>query len=357
MPVMEIEKLLEPVSPDAPCGEDLGYDAAFMELERLIPGKPEVQAGNEKHPAEEPDWGDVRERSLELLKRTKDLRLVMWLTLASLKLEGIPGLRDGLAVLRGVLERFWDGVHPQLDPADGNDPLVRLNIIGWLSPAGDADDIKFRQRLREAPICTSRRLRRKFSYRDVCVARGEIAWTEPDVPAPDQASIDGAFEETGIEELVATFEAVSQANEQFDAIEAVLSERVGAGQTPALSGFAEVVGKVSQCVQEQLVRRGYGKAAGPGQPQAAGESGRRAPETAGGQLSGEVRSTQDVLVAIDKICRYYEKNEPSSPVPLLLRRAQRLVSKNFMEIIRDLSPEAMGQLDVIVGAKEGQAKE
>jgi type VI secretion system protein ImpA len=81
------------------------------------------------------------------------------------------------------------------------------------------------------------------------------------------------------------------------------------------------------------------------------------PQTVAAQpISGEIRSTQDVLQALEKICHYYERNEPSSPIPLLLRRAQRLVSKNFMDIIRELVPEASSQIENISGLDGGTAE-
>ena len=49
------------------------------------------------------------------------------------------------------------------------------------------------------------------------------------------------------------------------------------------------------------------------------------------------------------ICDYYRTNEPSSPVPLILQRAQRLVAKDFMEILTELTPDALSQLQVITG--------
>jgi type VI secretion system protein ImpA len=52
---------------------------------------------------------------------------------------------------------------------------------------------------------------------------------------------------------------------------------------------------------------------------------------------------------IDRICAYYERYEPSSPVPLLLQRARRLVDKNFMEILQDLAPEGMSQARQVGG--------
>ena len=67
--------------------------------------------------------------------------------------------------------------------------------------------------------------------------------------------------------------------------------------------------------------------------------------------SGEIKSSQDVVALLQRICQYYERNEPSSPIPLLLRRAIRLVSKSFVDILRDLSPDALSKLELISGEK------
>jgi type VI secretion system protein ImpA len=52
------------------------------------------------------------------------------------------------------------------------------------------------------------------------------------------------------------------------------------------------------------------------------------------------------------LCDYYRQNEPSSPVPLLLKRARRLATKDFVDIMRDLVPEAMDKVAVIKGPEE-----
>ena len=52
--------------------------------------------------------------------------------------------------------------------------------------------------------------------------------------------------------------------------------------------------------------------------------------------------------------QYYERKEPSSPVPLVLKRAKRLVGKSFVYIIRDLSPDAMSQVRMVSGEKDGE---
>ncbi len=70
------------------------------------------------------------------------------------------------------------------------------------------------------------------------------------------------------------------------------------------------------------------------------------------RLSGEIASREDVIRAIDKICEYYARFEPSSPLPLLLRRAKRLANKSFLEIVRDLSPDALKQVLALGGEDE-----
>ena len=71
-------------------------------------------------------------------------------------------------------------------------------------------------------------------------------------------------------------------------------------------------------------------------------------------LSGTINSQQDVLRAFDKICDYYERQEPSSPVPILIKRARRLVGKSFVDIIRDMTPDSMSNVDLIAGTQAEQ---
>ena len=114
------EELLKPISEEAPCGEDLSYDPGLQELETLARGKPETQFSA----AEPPNWKELRSRCLELFARSKDLRVAMTLAVASLELDGLPGFLESLSVVKGLLERFWPTVYPQLDPGDDNDPLA-----------------------------------------------------------------------------------------------------------------------------------------------------------------------------------------------------------------------------------------
>ncbi len=134
MTAFDVDALLTEISPESPCGEDLSYEVPFLELEGLVQGTAETQVGDHIQESQEPDWDKVYRRSLELLERSKDLRLILFLTLSALCKNGLLGFCAGLALLRGVIEQYWDHVYPQLDPDDNNDPLERMNIISALSP-------------------------------------------------------------------------------------------------------------------------------------------------------------------------------------------------------------------------------
>src|SRR5262245_7097487 len=122
-----MEAFLAAVTPEDPSGPNLEYDGAFTELERIAQGKPEQQIGDTVVPAEEPDWKAVEAQSSDILLRSKDLRVAAHLTRARLHTGGLIGFSEGLALLRGLVEGYWDAVHPRLDPDDGNDPTMRVN--------------------------------------------------------------------------------------------------------------------------------------------------------------------------------------------------------------------------------------
>jgi type VI secretion system protein ImpA len=67
-----------------------------------------------------------------------------------------------------------------------------------------------------------------------------------------------------------------------------------------------------------------------------------------------VLSRDQALRALDKVCAYLERAEPTNPAPLLIRRAQRLMSMSFLEIMRDMAPDALGPVHNIAGVREGE---
>ncbi|MGP6219195.1 ImpA family type VI secretion system protein, partial [Pseudomonas paraeruginosa] len=67
------------------------------------------------------------------------------------------------------------------------------------------------------------------------------------------------------------------------------------------------------------------------------------------RASGEIGNREDVLRQLDRLLEYYVRHEPSSPVPVLLKRAKTLVTADFAEIVRNLIPDGITQFETLRG--------
>lgn len=346
MSVLDLDGLLSEISVDAPCGDNLEYDATFVEVERLMQGKPEVQYGDTIVPAEPPDWKQIRKLALELFDRTRDLRVAVHLARALIHTDGMPGFADGLRLTEGLISRLWQPVHPQLDPDDDDDPTMRVNALATF-----CDKSTFLRDLREAPLVASR-VHGRFALRDIELANDEIPLPAGAVK-PAGATIEAAFMDVDLAELQATAAALDAAVIAAGAIETELTARVGAGRAVDFGELARLLARLRSVVNERVARRGGAVVAeGAALPDAAADTA--APTVAVQRVAGEVLGREDVIRMLDKICEYYDRAEPASPVPLLLKRARRLVPLGFMDILRDLAPEGLPPVEKIRGSVEGE---
>src|SRR6516225_5871455 len=183
-----VDVLLAPIGEGSPCGDDLEYDAAFMALGDAAIGKPEQQFGETVIAAVEPDWRVVSEGAEALLRRTKDLRVAVHLLRASVRLQGVTGFTLGLHLIAGLLDRYWDGIHPKLDAEDDNDPTMRLNA---LAPLTD-EDMLLRD-VYEARIGVARGLG-PITVRDVAIAYNALS-TVGGGPTYSLAQVNGGLAE------------------------------------------------------------------------------------------------------------------------------------------------------------------
>lgn len=339
---LDVAHWLEPTADEPPCGPDLEYDQRFLVLERLGQIKPERESGGVVTPAEEPDWPEVRDAAEALLSVAHDFRILKHLALSGLRLEGFGPLADALQIARGWLENNWDEVHPRLDPDDG-DPTFRANAL--LDFANPDTFVKF---LRSTPFVSSRSVGR-YSLRDYRVATGKITLTEgSEETPPTEAGINSACLDVPIEELQATAGAVNEAFTALKAIDALLLDKIG-GQAPDLKPLVTDLYELRTLLNGQVAQRTGGSAEGGGEGgEGGGEGGGRA--VSAGQVS--IRTREDVARLLDLVCRYYELNEPASPVPLILQRAKGMVTMNFLELMESVAPSAVGEAKNIFGIKD-----
>ena len=348
MATIDVARYLQALSADSPCGPNLEYDPEFGELARSAQGKPEQAEGDRVIAnAEDPEWGEVFEKAESLLARSRDLRAAVHLTHAAVNLSGVSALAAGLELIEGLLKAFWDDVHPRLDE-DDKDPTLRINSLSDLEsppPPGSAPRPYLLKSLDRSPLVRGAQAG-VFSYRDVKIARGDIALPSGDKSSvPQMGLIEAAFQECDLDVLKASSGAVGGALSTLKALRDLLREKVGTERALEFAILEKELQGMQRLFGEQLARRGVTVPVVGGVAQEGAS-----PPTA--SAPGEIRTREDVVRILDRVSDYFQKYEPSSPVPLLLQRAKRLVAKDFMEILRDLAPAGVAQAEAIGGLEK-----
>ncbi len=327
----ELERLKAPTAADAPCGvslEDSPELGAFNALRVFGQGAPWEQP---------PDWRELRGRALETLGRSKDFRILAHFAAAALRTDGLGSFLETLGVAAGWLEDYWDAVYPGLD----EDGIFRRNALSCF-----VDRVAVIDALRRTPLVANRQLG-AFSLRDTELAAGTLQPTEADTAVPTPGQIGAAFAAMDYAELGVLVAAVDGALAALKRIETKTREAIGTEGTPDLGPLATSLKRIQGIVREQA-------AAHPG---AAGEAagavaGAEAPAAGGAAVGGPIRTRQDALRALDAVAQFFRQTEPSSPVPIFIERARRLVDKSFLEVLEDVAPEALAQARQAGGIRE-----
>ena len=326
----QVEGWLQPLADEsAPCGPDLEYDNAFLELTQAAQGKPESQFES----AVPADWRDVRRRCEKLFDVSRDLRVAVLWTRALLRLEGVNSLAPSLRLLTGLMQRFWEGLHPQPDPDDG-DLYARANVLALLV---DADAVL--ADLREANLVSLRGVG-EIKVRSVDIALGNIT-ARDDESSWSRAQVEQLFEDA-VQQGSSLPDEIAAAQSELATLVSLLGERMDHAQAPDLKPLRQTLAAIAGLMPQS------GAGATGEDAESIGDA--TAVSGGGGQaLSGRINSRAEALRAIEMVCDYLERAEPTNPAQLLLRRAGRLLGHNFLQLMKELAPDALSEVARIMG--------
>jgi type VI secretion system protein ImpA len=351
----EIDLLQSPVEGPFPCGEDLEYDPDFMALQQATTGKREQQFGSTIIPAEPPDWARVERIAKQLCTRTRDLRVLVPLTLAWTENRGLPGYVDGLHLVDGVLQKFWTDVHPRVVvDGDFEDPLPRMNALAAL-----AESEGLGRSVRDARLLDDGGS--SMSLRQVEALLDSSKTDQIDYPGGI-----GRLREAAAARRTKMHRGGGPARRARGLLQRIRETsnarwaRAGRRIFPART-LASHRGAVAARAGAARARRSR-----PGQRRSHPEgavpicscrpSPQAGPANGGAGLRAarikdiEISSRDDVQVLLEKACEYLERTEPSHPAPMLIRRAQRLLlDLNFFQIIEELVPEGLQKIESLAG--------
>ncbi|MBN3779972.1 type VI secretion system protein TssA [Burkholderia sp. Ac-20345] len=341
---------LTPVSDGAPCGPDLEYDHDFVVLFTSAVPKQDVQYGNFVGAADPLNWSEIERDCRRLMLRTKDMRVAVLNTRCRTRLGGAEGLAEGTRLLATWLQSFPDNIHPQAG-ADGEDRDtaldMRMNALqGLADPDGLLSDV------REIVLMKSTATR--LQVRDV-----ERAFAHPrpaDAIAPD--SVVQQLQDLRRQQP-ATMTGFDEAISNLAAINMWCGAHLGS-YLPDFSPLTRVL---------QLLQRGVShveSATDEIAPINASEPDGNVPDSA---LSVEHASASDFTepahssalpsvalsasgapagrqAALSLICSardWFETHEPSSPIPVLLRRAEQFVGKRYADVVKAIPADLLAQ--------------
>ena len=197
----------------------------------------------------------------------------------------------------------------------------------------------------------------RISLRDIHVATGKIVVKDQEKQsAPSLAMIEKAFKDCDVKELQTTKDAINESIISLKHLYTVLEARVGSDKTLDIDNLSKMLEEMGAFFEKQLPDRGSSKLSRLKRKwadQKSDDAGMNKPanpvSTPTDKPMELINSRKDVIRVLDQICSYYDQNEPASPVPLLLKRARKLVEKNFIEIVEDLVPDSAAQIKKLIG--------
>jgi type VI secretion system protein ImpA len=339
------ELLLQPITPDQPCGANLEDTELLSSFDsyRLFGQSRPLDAPaepNEKRmpkPAESPEWMEIRDKARDALGKSKDLRLLAHLGTALLRTDGVPGFTATLNVASEWLVTYWSQTYPLVD----EDAVLRRNALNCF-----ADPMAVVDGLRRTPLVRSRQ-HGTFSLRDIDIATRQRVPADGEVQVHEH-QVNAAFGSMPIAALTQLHENVAGAVTSLSRIDATMREAAGSEATPTFDPLSTQLKRMSQALRAQLASH----------PNANGaeRSGVESADSGAdmGVAVGAVKSRQDAIRALDAVALFFRQTEPSSPIPLFLERAKRLVSKDFLEVLADIAPEAVPQARAAGGLKQSE---
>jgi type VI secretion system protein ImpA len=132
-----------------------------------------------------------------------------------------------------------------------------------------------------------------------------------------------------------------------------VNERVGIENAPDLKPLFSLLKAISGLIPAAAAQASDGhQSSDDGDGAEASESIPTSSSRSGGQgarLSGGIGSREDAVKALDMICEFLERTEPTNPAPLLLRRAKRMINRNFLQLMKELAPDALPEVARLMG--------
>jgi type VI secretion system protein ImpA len=352
----DLTRLLAPLDGDARAGASFRYEPLYDEVKAMrVEDDPSLPQGIWQRELKKADWGGVARTCVDALAtKTKDLQLAAWLTEAWVHLRGFAGLADGVRLMTGYVNDYWDDVHPTVAESDLEG---RLAPIGWAmdklalpvkrvhvtAPTGE-DAVAYGWKDWEAGLYVANIGKKDAAAAAKAEERGMVSHPRFLVsvsltPAAWFANLAG--------ELAAVTSAL-------DDLDRALIDKAGEAHAPSVTPLRSIVVAIQAFVSRVLdERREKGELpmtaleaapfpdALPEAVEAAHDDGAQpqqgaAPQQAAAMVPARITSRNDAYHRLNEAAEYLMRTEPHSPVPYLVKRAVAWGNMSLADLLTEL---------------------
>ncbi|WP_419807501.1 ImpA family type VI secretion system protein [Sphingomonas sp.] len=393
---LDLKSILSPAVASPPAGPALwGTRGNFLTaLQRLQPDAPAYQEKLIGLTTECVEFLSGNGKTGNGAGGSKDLNAALMLTLGLVQVDGLPGLRAGLAVIRGLCgRRFWADVHPPLIAGDARPAERRAAVVRGLWPEpGAFDAVKFKQAFwrsaadgMDQPIATVLQL--KSIHPDAPPPRQQQEFQDQSPPldnatpkekadyAADKKAAAAAVTEAAaaarevreslsrvnVDRLRRVRKAAARSGRHLARLTAVFARPTAGREQLALDDFVADLTTVVQ-VLDKLLPPPDVKPKKPAVPNPTSEdppsggtpggnvTSLTTPTPAVPAIPGEITSRRQLVQVMERVCAYFDEREPDSPLRLLTARVRHLLDRrDCLGVLRVLSADAAKAVEAAAG--------
>jgi len=337
--VVDLEALLAPIPGENPAGESLLYTETYDLIKEARRAEDALEQGEWKREIKTANWPAVIEIAADALAtKTKDLQIAVWLVEALVKQHRFPGLRDGLRLLYGLQEQFWESLYPEVEDGDMEARVLTMEFLNRTLPL----------LIRQIPLTQGE----AYSWLHWKESRDVDNLGRQSPEALAEALAEGKITGEQFDKAVAAtsrafcerlFADLNQCWEEYQQLDRVLEEKFGR-DAPSLLDVKKAIEECSTLLESVVKKKrelepdptpvrpeesetGHGFASEPSDGEAVLPlvGPMRAPPLTlrPGSVPLEPQDRADALRRLAAVAEYFRRAEPHSPIAYLVERAVR----------------------------------
>lgn len=331
--MLDLSFLAQPISDEQACGSDIRVNASFDSLYAHIKDERFLARRLEREQSEEspkPHWKKVYDFAVKILtEQSKDLQVTCWLTEAAVRLYGFDGLFAAINLVRLLIEKFWEQLYPLIDE-DGFDS----RIAGFVGLNGDTTEGTLIFPLLNIPLTQGKSVISISTWQFQHIKNlGKEQQPQKIEPTDlNEDILSTSIKETPKDFFVSLSDTLTQTLNEIDLLDAVLTDKCG-DNSPSFGEIKKILLTSSGCLK---IIAPFLLQTDTTSSFVNEERDSTNPSLSTDLQNQRINDRESAFQNLIEISNFFQRSEPHSPVPYLLRKAVRWGNTPLTDLFREL---------------------